>query len=531
MRALGGRKKTPAKPSKPVQKPAPQKKPQKKPIEVIIEDLLGDMGGKKEKGPQTTLSELDTLLTKAQPMLVRAQELKSLAETRTSTAARMPFVVEAICAAPLARIVRYLSEQRARGEIPDWNDIANIQSELAGMTGRLALLETTVEARIRPDTAESLRLLDIAAQECLVPFLNHANRFGLPHANALAVILVRSPDNDQAIALEGTSIAPVVLPKDGTAAPWTWIQIASDVYLDVFHSTRGLDRKVAQDLGVLPTPLSFGHYPDEQSFLWALIGGFVPGLFADTCAALLLGPGFAAGLSKWLQNEVSQERATVAIIDGTRTVAPPLHVRMFVACQCLNRLGFTNAAGSRWQDWTKRLNTPETLTIEMPDGEVGNVPIQPVLKMIARVIDYFLTEPLPQLGNTALSAIPMLTCNEIRADRMALVADKFLVADPVDEPGYVVIGAAQLASEKSTTLEQRIVAAAMRSLAGEGEYVRPAQHTPAPQDIKSLRAQFGSKTAWAQAIVAGAAVAPRSLPSKQIRRRVGKKYMQHAARP
>ncbi len=488
--------------------PKKPKQPKQKPV-IDLEDLLGT--NEIDLGPQTAdTSRIEALLSTATQALSKARELERLIQSRGGASQKILNAVETSCTGPSETIVRTLKSSMAEGNLPTTDDTKQIQANLDRILDMTRILERLVDRRLRPEWAQILDTLDSAAQECLVPYLAHASRLGLPYPTRLAVVVLGEPGDNLADLLHSANIAPVVIPEKTTERPSAWAHMASDVALDLFYSTRGLARRIATEMQVLPAPLSLTHYSDERSLIAGLMGGWLPRLFADTGAALYLGPGFAAGLVRWLDSNVSAEQAVTTVIgDRLHAVLPPHHLRVFIACRVLQHLGMEEDAEKRFFEWNRRIGEPEQLIIKGEDDTTGDIPLSHVLDAVSHMVDTLMNEPIAQLGGLPLAHIPSLRCDITEAQKMKEVAAYFLDSKPVDLPGRTIIGAAQLATEKSNALEQRISKAALKSLAGKGKSMeRRPDVEEGPQNLGEM---LQSPKFIVKALITQAAIGPRTI--------------------
>jgi hypothetical protein len=311
---------------------------------------------------------------------------------------------------------------------------------------------------------------------------------------------------DAAAVLRQSNLAAVVVERAAAFLPRGWIALASDAFLDVYHATAGLARGIAIDLGTMPPPISLSHYTDARAIEEGLIGSWLPRLFADSAAALFLGPGFAFGLQSALGRDVSEERALSSAIDGRGD--PPLHVRMFVACRALAHAGYRDEAASYWKGWNDRLGDPKEIKISDLDGRHTTLSANSLLNAASRVVDYVVGEPLAPLGGYPLSAVPTFLCDAARMERISELVPHLIAGTPKNAPPRIVLGAALLAVAASPTAERRIQETAFKSLVGKGieEYEVPAVGAKAPL---ALFERARSRESLLSAVALGAALAPR----------------------
>ncbi|MCP4674243.1 MAG: hypothetical protein GY854_01730 [Deltaproteobacteria bacterium] len=452
--------------------------------------------------------ELDELARNARALRERAEEMERTCAIHEGATAKIGDTLESSLKTPVKAVIDFLDARIEREDYPDWDDAQRVRSTLSRLEKLAKTLEAMIEQRISPESADTFALLDVAAQECLVPYLTHARRMGLAYPTRFAVAVFGEPGDDMASLLGGASIAPVVIRAKTEKLPAAWVHLASDAAFDVFHSTPGLAREIATDIGVMPAPLSLTHYSDQTSFVAGLMGGWLARVYADTGAALMLGPAFCSGIVRWLeQSTESTEAVTTIIGDRPHMLLPPLQVRVFVACRVLQHLGMSDDATSRWQEWNKRVDNPSDFILQGTDGRTGTLPMKTVLGAVGRVVDYLMEEPLGALGGAALPTIPSLVCGPEIVQQMEEVGQRFTNGEAVDVPGRVIIGAAQLAVERVNALERKVADTAFHSLAGDSETIETRVRSGEPA---SLAGHLQSRELLVRAIVTGAAIAPRN---------------------
>jgi hypothetical protein len=281
----------------------------------------------------------------------------------------------------------------------------------------------------------------------------------------------------------------------------------SDISLDVYHSTPGLARQLAMDLGTMPPPLSLTHYSSTRSMMQGLVGAWLPRIFADVGAAIELGPAFVSGLNANVGAGLDEQNAVLATV-GQSEEMPPAHVRMFAALRTIARMGFAEQSKAAWETWRRRLNYPKEITVRDREERAETVSTAMTLDIVARVVDYLFGEPLSPLGGYPLSSLPSLRCDDACMARTRAVASHLVKGRPTNAPGRILIGGALLAVEKSPTAERRIGDAALKSLRGKGVDIGGSgqETVRAPVTLSSVTS---SRELAMRAIAVGAAVAPR----------------------
>jgi hypothetical protein len=334
----------------------------------------------------------------------------------------------------------------------------------------------------------------------------HARRLDIAYPTHFAVTIAEEAGFDAANTLP--SVAPLVVDQKMADLPRGWVHLVSDISLDVFHATQGLSRKLAMDLGTMPSPLSINHYANTRTLLQGLVGAWLPRLFADVGASLQLGPAFVSGLMANVGAGLDEQNAVVAAI-GRNEEPPPMHVRMFAALRTIARMGFADPSKTYWETWKRRLNYPKEIVIKDLDGNSAAIDASAALDITSRVVDYLISEPLEPLGGYPLAAVPSLGCDAACIDRMQKAAASLVEGNPVNAPGRIIIGAALLAVEQSPTSERRIGGVALKSLLGKGIDTAPSERRVtiegvAPKDV------IHSRELALRALAVGAALAPRN---------------------
>ncbi len=451
---------------------------------------------------------LDELAKNARALHERAKDMERTCAIHGGATVKIGGALESSLKVPVKSLVDHLDARIEREDYPDWDDAQRLRANISRLEKLTVMLETMIERRVRPESADTFALLDVLAQECLVPYLTHARRMGLAYPTLFAVAVSGDPGDDVASLLRGVSIAPVVIRDKTEDLPHAWVHLTSDATLDVFHSTPGLAREIATDIGVMPVPLSLTHYSDQKSFVAGLMGGWLGRIFADTGAALMLGPAFCAGIVRWIdRNEQSAKALTTVVGNRLHAVLPPLQVRVFVACRVLQHLGMGDDAANRWSEWNKRVDSPSSFILHGTDGSTGNLPMKTVLGAVGSVVDYLMEEPLGALGGASLPSIPSLVCDPEIVQRMEEVGLCFTDGKAMDVPGRVIIGAAQFGVERVNALERKVADTAFRSLAGDGETTEKRVRSA---ETSSLVGHMQSRELLVRAIVTGAAIAPRA---------------------
>jgi hypothetical protein len=223
----------------------------------------------------------------------------------------------------------------------------------------------------------------------------------------------------------------------------------------------------------------------------ALVALWLPRLAADAMATIQLGPAFAAGLESSLPLQGGPEQALESELGrGFSLGPPPLHLRIYVACVTLDRLGREEEAARRWEQWKKRVGDPDAVVLTSDRFPPLTVPLDRTYGHVAGVIEAVISQPMVSLGGYPLGQIPGLACDGTVAQQVERTAASLTAGEPVGEAPRTVLAAAAQAVEASAHAETRIRRAALTSLSGEPEEL-PYAARPRPVSA-SGRPDLGS---------------------------------------
>ena len=474
-------------------------------LEEMLEGRTIGVKDREEKEDTAYIEEqLENLGRRANSLLLGTEEVERRVQSRGGPVVRLKPVIASNLKSPLSRIISDIQGLKTRTHRTE-REILQLEGALSRLEKGLSIATTMVDQRLHPATSELLSTLDVAAKDCLSPYMVHARRLEIPYPTHFAVTIAAEAGLDAANALP--FVAPLVVDQRTADLPRSWVQLVSDISLDVYHATPGLARRLAMDLGTMPSPLSLAHYGSTRSMMQGLVGAWLPRIFADVGAAIELGPAIVSGLNANVGAGLDEQNAVLATV-GQSEEMPPAHIRMFAALRTVARMGFTEQSKAAWETWRRRLNYPKEIGVRDREGGEGSVSTAMALDIVARVVDYLFGEPLSAFGGYPLSNIPYLRCDDACMARMTAVASHLVKGRPTNAPGRILIGGALLAVEKSPTSERRIGDAALKSLRGKGVEVdveRP-KATGAPATLSEV---VRSRELAMRAIAVGAAVAPR----------------------
>lgn len=262
---------------------------------------------------------------------------------------------------------------------------------------------------------------------------------------------------------------------DLAALPTPWgiaqgFQQAGRLY---FRSTPGLEPELRARMG-LPRAAPL---PDSTETLVARhlavpMGPWLETLFADTWAALLLGPAYAVGLRRTLVTEGHEPAVTILSDEqGNYAAIPPPHLRVLLCCDLLSFCGHKAEASRQITLWHGEIGAVEGFILPTRGGDWADVPVDLVRAFGARVQELIAAEPLASLGGASLASLDGLRFTP--ADQSAAEQAATLLATGmlIRVAPRVALAAALLAADDADGREREILVALRRSLAPAAEAV------------------------------------------------------------
>ncbi len=402
---------------------------------------------------------------------------------------------------------------------------ADDASALEGLVARsaavLELLEGIVNQRTGPANAVLLDRLDRAAQALLDPFLRHARARRIPYPTRHAAVSLVPTGTVPPAALSEAALASVAVDPKMSETPVGWMALPRDVMRDVLVSTPRLASSVHSAIQARHlADFQFAQVTENQA-VSGLVARWMPRLFFDAGACLMLGPAYVAGLRSEIELErLSAMDSLTAWIDGEAVLLPelPAHVRMMAAARVLQHLGMGDEAQRRWKQWNDKVGAPTQLVVRLPSGLTRELPLTLVQDAVLKSVDAMVKTPFGPLSGTALREIPGVSLRLEGYERMVELRDALLEGDAEREHPRVVLGAALLAVERSETREGRVGRAALRCLdvSAVARVRAPLGGLPAEE---SLREMLRSPRSIADAVVLGATLSPRPGPGLRGLRR------------
>lgn len=482
------------------------------PIEKTLENILQGEVKVPDVVPAEVIAarraEVGKLRKRTEKLLTEAQKLSSLCKIRGGAVGTLQVIVETGAVSPLSSLHKDLKRLDTRGAPPNDYEIKERRASVRKFKTVLGILDQMVNQRIQPAQSRLLGILDSAVKDCLMPYLAHAKRTGAPYTTRFALTVIEKAGQDLAAALESSAVAVALADPKVADVPRGWVNLVSDISMDVYYSTKGLSQKLMQSVGAMSPPISTPQNANTQAAVAGLLGAALPRIFGDVGAALYLGPDAATGLSATLGRGADEDRAVVWEIGRDIGAEVPMHLRMFAMCRALHYGGFSGDAEQIWASWQQRMGNPTQMTVKDPSGKKATVTTALLLQSISRTVDSIAAAPIAALGGRPLTKIPGLMCTVGDRARMKEISGPLTDGVPVNAPSRIIMGAALYAANKSVTTERRIGTAALKSMDGKG-IAAPSLHSTDPDRFLSVHDAAASPAALRQAICLGTSLSGR----------------------
>jgi len=325
-------------------------------------------------------------------------------------------------------------------------------------------------------------------------------------------VLVDPAGDERAPALETPDLAIAVIDERALERPAAWSEIASQVALSWIRGVPRLAPQLVAQLGLPEARSSAAQFSATGRLtITALVALWVPQLAADALATIQLGPAFAAGLERSLKSLGGESQALATGLGrGFSLGPPPLHLRMYVACVTLDRLGREDEASRRWERWKKQVGDPEAVVLTSDRFPPLTVPLDRTYGHIAGTIEAVLSQPMVSLGGYPLGQIPGLALDGAGAQQVERAAARLAGGQPVGDAPRTVLAASALAVDSSAQFESRVLTAALASLGGKvaDRALGAPRRLAALAGGRDLRSLLASPGFLPRAIAISAAIAP-----------------------
>ncbi len=475
-----------------------------------VETTIGEMiSGEKENSevvPQSVIDarrEVLSNLKKATAQgLSKAHDLYRQCELKGGAAAEIKQWVELGAVKPFSSLLKEIKRAEANGNFFDERLVIEKHAKFDALNAVLAIIEQMVEQRIQPAYSLVLGALDKASLDCMAPYRAYADKQKIPYLTKSVLCIIDHAGRDVAGIMSASPLAAAVIDSNSSELPRGWVNLVSDVSMDVFYSTKGLSNKISAAVG------TGGHGSQAAALIFGLVNSWLPRIFGDVGASIYLGPGTASGLSATLGRGSEEDLALIAELKDV-DVEVPMYIRVLVMCRTLRYLGFAEDAEIAQKAINRRLGEPTALVVKDQFGNTASIPLAPILQVTERAVDIIAGSPT--MGNQLLSRIPKLRCTEADRVKMGVVAQSLIEGTPVNASSRILIGAALIAVNKASVHEVRIGRTALRSM-----LTRPA--AVSPQSLSGLPSKAGASTIYEgmrspedilRAVAMGAALSPR----------------------
>jgi len=450
----------------------------------------------------------ENMLVRARAVREAAGDLERRAMLHGKVSARLLPAIRDDCKAPVEALIERLE---ARDRPLAAGEFRLLERDLGRLEHLVDLFGFVLEQRTKVTLAPLLHVLDGAAQDCLLPYLVHARRLEIPFQAARAMVVIEPTDDAAAPPLEADDLVAAVMSESALDRPGGWSEIASQVALGWVHGIPDLAPTLANGLGLPEARSSSAQFAATGRLtIAALTSMWLPHLAADTLATLQLGPAFAAGLAESLMSTGGPDQAVQSRIErGFRLGPPPLHLRMYVACVTLDRMGREEDATARWERWKMAAGEPESFVLRSDRFPPLNIPLERTYGYVAGVVEGVTTRPMSVLGGYPLGQISGVLYDPETSRRVEAAAISLAAGEPVVEPPRTILAAAAMAAEEAAHSEARIRKAAIDSLSDVGadgvRVVRRGRAAAAgPIDFRAMLADAGF---FARAVAVSAAFA------------------------
>jgi hypothetical protein len=457
----------------------------------------------------TGQGQLDNMLDRARIARDRAY---SLVGTCHSNEASVDLVglINARCSGPLDEIIIRL-EQRSPDDAMMSSGLSVMSGEIGSIERRVGLLEVVVDRRIVFGKADILRAFDGFVQDCLGPYILHARRMDLSVSTLIPYIVPRSQTDQNEATVPTSDLLALEVFEGQLNRPGSWSVTARSAAWSFFRASRTLNQRISFDLKLPDVRSSVANfYSTGRLTLPTLVSGWFEDILADVCAAIQMGPSYAAGLAQVREFGAMDTGDTTATIDEHLRFGPmPLHLRMYVACLALKQLGFEEEAEGRWEDWNESQSQPDAITLATSRFPEMPLPADRIFGAIDPVIIGLLSRSFSALGGYGIAQIPDLLCTPQLAGNMERLSGELIHGKSSDDPPRVVFGAVPLAMEKGSTRENIIKRAAVDAVLEKG--MSATAHKPASVpvgDRMDLVRVLSSVESIARAVAVSATLSP-----------------------
>lgn len=421
---------------------------------------------------------------------------------------------------PLAQLAEPLRQdllpsiERMAGALQREPTMATVQAQtdsLGDLEAVLAALRGLIEQRLS-SAASVLADVDTIASASYAPFVSFAQTQSV-HLAERRPVAVRGPFDRNGLA--STSIVPIAVPSGFARQVWGWPSIVHDVARDLFFNIEHLALDLHGRLDLprrLPAPSS--ELELQAGFVRMLFGPWLPEVFADLLATLMLGPAYVESMVHTLANPRAPQRSSAILTDrGLIAEQPPARLRLYMACVALAELGYQAEGEALWARWEAIHPNAQLFFLPLSGNWVG-LSEHALTKPADELVALMLNEPWPELAGFRLANIPGLAYGEREEAQVRNLSSALSEGLRVDADARWLVAAAVMAAAQAPEQQAQVLAAARRSLSSEPvakSVVAVLDEAVRPSSIKAeLRRSLRNPDAVREAIVLGTALCPRT---------------------
>lgn len=444
-------------------------------------------------------------LEAARQRLFRLKEETSRLLERSEREPRLNRLVPALREDLVGRIETI---ERSLSGRPTLSTIVQDTTMMQGLEELLRYLSTMARQRTT-GRAAFLADADAIADACYAPILELARVQGLDLRTTKPVTVSGNWSLSIVPRFASTRVAPLRIPRGFERDVFQWPAIAHEVASDFYYSLGSIDQSLRTRLK-LPTrvPVPESERQLDAGWLRDLFGAWLPEVFADTLATIMLGPAYVESMRRTFRDPGSPQRTAAIMQDGSLIDEdPPPRLRIYAACRVLHHLGHHDEADALWDHWKADHAGVDLYFLPLGGRWVG-LSEDSVHGVADSLVDVLLQRPWPELDGFQLLSIPDLAYLHDEHATVRRLEEPLGRGETVREDPRLITSAAVLTASARPALHETILDAALRSIRGVGEALERAP-TPEPaehrrSDIPSeLRASLHDPRALREAVILG----------------------------
>lgn len=344
-------------------------------------------------------------------------------------------------------------------------------------------------ARLRDDAAEALRLAD--AEAIASAMLRPVQQFAAAHQVGLVEqhpLAVPADPGREAIWLgllpEGHPL--LFVPQDFETDLYRCASIPHEMGHLLWRDVPGLADELAERFGFEPhRGIIAVRQGQVVGTLDQLFTAWMPELWADATAVLLLGPAALRGLVHSFQSPAEPQRVLVAgAHHGSYDEHPPAHLRVHLAGHLAWLMGFDQEAKAILVGWDEAHGHPEQALVAVEGGAYIRVDWALLLDSGREALGKWYDAEFSSLAGLRLADVPGMEMSPGLWARALRRAEELAQGVPFNDDGRVVLAAAIEARARHPGRVAVIAAGLRRAILGrdmdERRVADPAYQAPAP---------------------------------------------------